>query len=95
VTNIFSLGNVALKAHNIFSPLVCGQEVMTSYAGQGTTYKHEQMITKRALRKRRNTQTTSRIIELYHLDKWTMPLIEAQELYSFNKFQTKIKLEIE
>jgi hypothetical protein len=32
-------------------------------------------------------------VELYHLDKWMMPLIEVQELCNFKKFQTKIKLE--
>jgi hypothetical protein len=44
---------------------------------------------------RSNIGTPSRNIELYHLDKWTKPLIEAQELYNFKKFQTKIKLESE
>jgi hypothetical protein len=32
-------------------------------------------------------------LELYHLDKWTAPLIEVQEVCNFKKYQTKIKLE--
>jgi hypothetical protein len=49
--------------------------------------------TKKGLTNRSETRTPSRNIEPHHLDKWTTPLIEVQELHNFKKFKTKIKLE--
>jgi hypothetical protein len=63
----------------------------TSYTGAenniqiGTNYN-----TKKGLTNRSNTRTPSRNIELYHLDKWTMPLIEVQELYNLRNFKPKL-----
>jgi hypothetical protein len=70
------------------------QEVTTSYAGARNNIQvGTNGNTKKGLTNRSNTRTPSHNIELYHLDQWTTPLIEVQQLYNFKNFQTKIKLE--
>jgi hypothetical protein len=70
------------------------QELTTRYAGAGSnTQIGTNDNRKKGLTNRSDTRTQRRNIKLYHLDKWTTPLIEAQELHNFKKFQIKIKLE--
>jgi hypothetical protein len=63
------------------------QEVTATYAGTRNNIQiGTNDNTKKGLTNRRNTRTPSRNIELYHLDKWTTPLIEVQELWNFKIF---------
>jgi hypothetical protein len=97
VASIYMYQSVYWVNHgDMFDSNVYTQEVTTTYSGAGkNTQMETNDSTKKGLTNRSNTRTQSRNVELYHLDKWTTPLIEVQELYNFKKFPTKIRLESE
>jgi hypothetical protein len=72
-----------MNVHEKSESNVHTQELTISYVGAGNNIQIGiNDNTKKWLTNRSNTRTPSRNIELYHLDKWTTPLMNVQELYN-------------